>query len=162
MWAAWTHRLLATAGAFAVLWAYGWLSDREPEPALLAFAVVALAGVVWLARDTLDPSLGVQWQISPRFAPSRRGFDARFSRLAQDLSESNDREAVAFEVHSVLARVAEDLLRSKYNVDPTTDPQHAREILGEPLADYLANRPQYPRRGYDRQIGRLLERLESL
>lgn len=162
MWAAWTHRLLATAGAFGVLWAYAWLSDRSPEPALLAFAVVALAGVVWLALDTIDQGVAVQWRISPRYAPSRRGFDPRFSRLSQDLSESTDRQAVAFEVHAVLGRVADDLLRSKYNVDPTADPEHAREILGEPLADYLANRPQYPRRGFDRQIGRLLERLESL
>lgn len=162
MWSLWTQRLLAAIGSFGALWAYGWLSDRQPNAVLLGFAVVALAGLAWLARDTVESDIGVQWRITPQYAPSLRGFDPRFSRLAQDLSESTDRQAVAFEVHAVLGRVADDILLSKYGVDPGADPARAREILGDPLADYLASQPRYHRRGYDRHIGRLLERLESL
>lgn len=161
-WAFWTQRVLAVAGAFAALWAYAWLSDRQPSVLLLGFAVLALAVPVWLARDTVSSATAVQWRISQRYAPSLRGFDPRFSRLAQDLAESTDRAAVAVEVHAVLSRIADDILRSTYGVDPDREPETARRILGPLVADYLNSPPRYPRHGYDRQIGRLLERLESL
>ena len=55
------------------------------------------------------------------------GLESRLSWGAVDADRFRER------VRPLLVELADDRLRTRRGVDPDTDPEHAREILGEPL-----------------------------
>ncbi|MGH3501202.1 MAG: hypothetical protein ACRDQA_10005 [Nocardioidaceae bacterium] len=157
----WVKRAAGAVLAWAVLLGYGFLAGRDPRPLLLAAVVAGAAMIVWLVLDVWGWAAPAIWRLAPRFRTPHRSFDQRFSRLAQQLVDAADRDAVAAEVHRSLAEISDDLLRNEYGTD-LDQAESARRILGDPLMDYLDAPPRYPRRGYHQQISQHLDRLESL
>lgn len=155
-------RLVGAGVVIAVLVGFSFLGERTFVPALLVLGVLAAAAVYILVADEAAEMLTVRWTMPPRFASAGHTFDPRFTRLAQQLSESADRAGVAVEVHRSLAAIADDLLASRYGVDRARDPAAARAVLGDSLSDYLDRPPSYPRNGFGRKVSALLTRLEEL
>lgn len=124
--------LLAVAAAGAGgLWvvAFGLEYRARWDLCVVAGAAVALC---WrLTRLVLPPSEPVP--SGPGLEPGGdgllllTGLEGRLSWGAADADRFRDR------VRPLLVELADDRLRTRRGVDPDTDPEHAREILGEPL-----------------------------
>lgn len=157
----WTGRLLSAAAFFATAWGYAAISDRPVQPLALAAAAGAAVALYWLWADTFFLDRAPRWQLY-RSATAWRTYDPRFARLAQEVAESADQREAVIAVHMHLVRVADRLLRDKYDVTRAADPAAAARILGEPLASYLADGPGKDRDVTSPRIAAALDRLESL
>lgn len=158
----WARRVAILLVVWGILVGHSFLAERHAHLLLLLAAVFVVAVAIWVTTDVFGLLSPIDWRPPHRFRWRYGGFDARFSRLSQQLTESSDRQAVAQEVHASLSRVAEDILRSKYGVNPATEPQAAAEILGPDLTDYLNTPPRYRRGRFLQHITDLLDRLETL
>lgn len=157
-WARWAA---ISAGGWLALYltAKGVGSDAEPVLlAALLLSAVSLVGIVAIVNATTDE---VDWTPPHRSLSRAWGRDARFSRLAQSLSDGGDPAAIAVRVQSELRAVVDHRLVSTYAVDRHADPQAARRILGDALADYL-EQPTRHRRGQTARLAALITRIESL
>ena len=119
----------AVAGGAVWLAAYGLSYSARWDLCVVAGAAVALC---WrLTRLVLPPPERVPPR--PEITPAGdgllvlSGLESRLSWGATDADRFRDR------VRPMLVELAEDRLRIRRGVDPDTDPDHAREILGEPL-----------------------------
>jgi hypothetical protein len=141
---------------------------KAKEPALVLLAGVVAGGLLWLIAFTLDyraqPELcvevglavGLTWRLSrlvvppqvlmPAHAPNDEPPDdgllvlttleSRLSWGAADPQRFRDR------VRPDLVALATDLLRTRRGVDPRTQPELARQILGEPLWQLMTGPPE--------------------
>lgn len=119
----------AVAGGAVWLVAYG--ADYRARPDLCVIAGLAVAGCARLARLVVpppDPVLPLPDQ-SPRGDGLLllTGLESRLSWGAADADRFRDR------VRPLLVGLAADRLRIRHGIDPDTDPEQARAILGEPL-----------------------------
>lgn len=157
----WRNRSLFAVLTWLVGWALTAWVGAQPQPLLLAVAIVAaftIGGVVVDAQASVDEA---NWVPPHRAAPHQRGLDPRFSRLSHSFHDGTDPQLVAERVHESLSRVVDGLLESRYAINRQRDPQAAREMLGDDVVAYLDRPPRY-RRGYFEQLPGLLTRIESL
>jgi len=117
-----------------------------------------MVGVVGMVNEVTDE---VDWAPPHRSRSRAWGRDARFSRLAQSFSDGSDPAALAVRIQRDLGAVVDHRLASTYAVDRHADPQAARRVLGDDLANYL-EQPARHRRGRAARLSALLTRIESL
>lgn len=157
----WRRRSLSAL----VIWLLGWAVTAalgaHPQPALLALATAAAFAVGGAVIDVCAFVDQADWVPPHRARPRQWGLDPRFSRLSQSFNDGTDPQVVAERVHQSLVRVVDDMLASRHGIDRLQDPQTARQILGDEVADYLDRPPRY-RRGQFQQLPSVLTRIESL
>jgi hypothetical protein len=150
--------LLATAVTGGLVWLISYSLDYRARPDIcieIGFAV----GLTWrLARLVLPPPRPV-----PPLPPDEPPDDGLLllSSLESRLSwGSADRDRFRERVRPELVDLATDLLRTRRGVDPRTQPEHARRILGEPLWQLMTGSPtRSPSRA---ELSRLVEALERI
>jgi hypothetical protein len=159
---------------------------KAKEPALVLLAGVVAGGLLWLIAFTLDYraqpgicvevglAVGLTWRLSRLVVPPQvlipdrtpddeppddgllvlTTLESRLSWGAADPQRFRDR------VRPDLVALATDLLRTRRGVDPRTQPEHARRILGEPLWQLmtgpLERSPSRP------ELVRMVEALERI
>ncbi|MBA2697879.1 MAG: hypothetical protein H0U61_03800 [Nocardioidaceae bacterium] len=159
--ASWTRWLLAAVFCWSALYFGALAVGSHAEPVLLAALVLAVDVALGMIGELSAATDEVDWTPPHRSRARSWGRDARFSRLAQSFSDGSDPQALAVRVHGDLSAVVDHRLASTYAVDRRTDPQAARGILGEQLADYL-EQPVRHRRGEAARLSALLTRIEAL
>jgi hypothetical protein len=161
MTARWLTRLVFAALAAAVAWAFtAWVGLR-PQPVLLVLTVLACFVLSWLMAE-----VGMRRQQIDLNAPRRRytprwGLDARFSRLSASLREPHDRELISHQVHAILLAIVDERLLAHHGVDRATDPERAREVMGETLARYV-EQPPAARRNLMNHLSDMVTRIEAI
>lgn len=150
--------LLAAAVAGSALWALAYVMNFRAAPVLCV--VVGLAvGLFWrLARQVVPP---------PEPLPERVPYDARdeglllLTSLESRLSwGATDPDRFRNRVRPELVALAADLLRTRRGVDLRTEPDRARQILGEPLWQLITRTPtRSPSRA---ELSRLVDALERI
>jgi hypothetical protein len=116
-------------------------------------------GLTWrLARLVVPPP-----QLLPALPPDEPPDDGLLllTSLESRLSwGSNDPDRFRERVRPELVGLATDLLRTRRGVDPRTQPEHARRILGEPLWQLMTGSPtRSPSRT---ELSRLVQALERI
>ena len=144
------------AGGLLWLTAYG--VGYRARLDLCAVTGVAAALCWRLTRLALPPTEPEEYRPEPD--PPDDGLlvltslESRLSWGATDPDRFRDR------VRPLLADLATDRLRSRRGVDPRTDPEHARQILGEPLWTLMTAEPaRSPSRA---ELSRLVEAIERI
>jgi hypothetical protein len=150
--------LLAAAVAGCALWVGAFVVDYRAEPVVCVVFGLAV-GLTWrLARLVVPP---------PEPPPERPPDEERdeglllLSWLESRLSwGSTDPDRFRDRVRPTLVTLATDLLRTRRGVDPQTQPDRARAILGEPLWQLMTSTPaRSPSRA---ELSRLVDALERI
>ncbi len=157
----WARWLTISAAAWVVLYFGVKGIGGDAEPVLLAALVLSAVGTVGVVGMVNAITDEVDWTPPHRSRSRAWGRDARFSRLAQSLTDGGNPAALAVRIQRELGAVVDHRLESTYAVDRLADPQAARRILGDDLADYL-EQPARHRRGQAARLATLLTRIESL
>lgn len=148
-----------------IFWFIGWALaawiGAQPQPVLLALAIFAASAVCGVVFDSLAIVTKAEWTPAYRSNPRNSGLDPRFSRLSRSFTDGTDLQLVAERVHEILCQVVDGLLVNGHGIHRQQDPQGARRVLGDKVADYL-ERPVHYHRGYFQQLRSLLSRIESL
>lgn len=146
----------AAGGALVRLVAYG--SDLRARLDLCVVAGLAVGVCWWLARrvvpppDPLPPATEAD-QRPPGLLPLT-SLESRLSWGSSDPDRFEER------VRPLLVELAGERLRSRRGVDPRTDPDHARTILGDPLWTLMTGPlPHSPSRA---ELSRLVEAIERI
>lgn len=145
-----------TGGALVRLVAYGY--DLRARLDLCIAAGLAVGVCWWLARrivpppDPLPPATGAD--------PTPAGL-LQLTSLESRLSwGSSDPDRFEERVRPLLVELAGERLRSRRGVDPRTDPDHARTILGDPLWTLMTGPlPRSPSRA---ELSRLVAAIERI
>jgi len=150
--------LLAATAAGSALWALAYVTNFRAAPALCV--VVGLAvGLCWrLARQVVPP---------PEPLSERAAYQSRdeglllLTSLESRLSwGGTDPDRFRNRVRPELVALAADLLRTRRGIDLRTEPDRARQILGEPLWQLIARTPtRSPSRA---ELSRLVDALERI
>jgi hypothetical protein len=150
--------LLAAAAAGSALWGLAYVANFRAAPALCV--VVGLAvGLCWrLARQVVPPPepLSVRTPSEPREEGLLllTSLESRLSWGGTDPDRFRDR------VRPELVTLAADLLRTRRGIDLRTEPDRARQILGEPLWQLITRTPaRSPSRA---ELSRLVDALERI
>lgn len=152
--------LAVGVGAGGAVWLLFLLASYRARPDLCIAAGLAVAATWRLVTATLPP---------PRPAlpapevpsPPEDGF-VELTSLEQRLSwGSVDEDRFGQRVRPLLVDLALERLRSRHGVDPATEPEHARRILGESLWQLMTGPPaaRCPSRS---ELSRLVDDLERL
>lgn len=151
--------LLVGAAAGGAVWLLFLLASYRARADLLVVAGLAVA-VTWrLVRLTVPPA---QVTVPP---PRREAPDDGLlvlTSLEHRLSwGSVDADRFRERVRPVLVDLAQERLRSRHGVDPATQPDQARRILGESLWQLMTGPP--PGRSPSRpELSRLVDELERI
>jgi hypothetical protein len=145
----------AVAGAALALVSYTLGYRARPD---LCVAVGLAAGLTWrLSRLVVPP------QEPPLEPPAEEpDDDARLllTSLESRLSWASDPDRFRERLRPELVGLATDLLRTRRGVDPRTQPEHARTILGDPLWQLMTGRPERtPSRA---ELARMVEAMERI
>ena len=150
--------LLAAAAAGSALWGLAYVANFRAGPTLCV--VVGLAvGLCWrLARQVVPPPepLSVRTPSEPREEGLLllTSLESRLSWGGTDPDRFRDR------VRPELVTLAADLLRTRRGIDLRTEPDRARQILGEPLWQLITRTPaRSPSRA---ELSRLVDALERI
>jgi hypothetical protein len=159
------------------------MKAREPVLVLLAAAVAG--GALWVVALQLDYdvrldlcvavglAVGLSWRLArlvappppppPIEVPETAPGDGMLllTSLESRLSwGATDRDRFRERVRPVLVGLATDLLSTRRGVDPRTQPEHARRILGEPLWQLMTGPlERSPSRA---ELARMVEALERI
>jgi hypothetical protein len=133
---------LVAAGAVWALTA--WIGLR-PRPLLVVLTVVAAFACWSLVADVAGARHALNVDAPRRRLVPRWGLDARFSRLAATLRPPHDPHLVASQVHATLVGIVDERLLAHHGVDRAADPDAARAVMGDVLADYIERPPATPR-----------------
>jgi hypothetical protein len=129
----------ATAAGAAAVWGIGRGYDLRVRPDLCLAAGLAVALCWRLARLAVPPPEPLPPSVETE--PPGDGL-LMLSSLQSRLSwGASDPDRFADRVRPLLVELAADRLRGRRGVDPDTDPEHARAILGEPLWQLMAGPP---------------------
>ena len=152
--------VLAGAAAGGAVWLLFLLASYRARADLCVVAGLAVAAVWRLVRTTAAPP-------PPPLPPpvpeesSGAGF-AELSSLEHRLSwGSVDRDRYEQRVRPLLADLVAERLRSRRGVDPRTQPEQARRIVGEALWELMTGPPtsRCPTRA---ELSRLVDDLERI
>lgn len=150
--------LLAAAAVAAAVWAVGRGYDLRVR-ADFCVAVGLAAALCWrLARLAVPPPEPLP--PATETEPPGDGLlvlasmESRLSWGATDPDRFRDR------VRPLLVELATDRLRSRRGVDPRTDPDHARTILGEPLWQLMTG--PLTRSPSRTELSRMVEAIERI
>lgn len=147
---------------FGIFVGYAIATNRHIHPSVLFSAVLVAFMVAVLFADCVSTIGQFAWRMSPRFERVGRAFDPQFTRLAQELTDADDRRQVAVDVQARVAAIADDLLGRRHGTDRRADPERARQILGAELSEYLDKTPRDALASYAERMDPILSRLESL
>ena len=146
----------ALAGGLLWLLAYG--VGYQARPDLCAVTGVAAALCWRLARLALPPAEPATYRPEPD--PADDGLLVLTSLESRLSWGATDPYRFRHRVRPLLVDLATDRLRSRRGVDPRTDPEHARQILGEPLWTLMTAEPaRSPGRS---ELTRLVEAIERI
>jgi hypothetical protein len=149
--------LLAAAVAGGALWVGAFVVDYRAEPVVCVVFGLAV-GLTWrLARLVVPPPE------PPHEPPADEERDEGLlllTSLESRLSWSTDPDRFRDRVRPLLVTLATDLLRTRRGVDPRTDPDRARSILGEPLWQLMTRAPERSLSRTD--LSRLVDALERI
>lgn len=150
--------LVAAAAGAAAVWLLGRGLDLRVRTDLCAAAGLAAALCWRLARLVVPLPEAPPPPVEDE--PPGDGLLV-LSSLESRLSwGAGDPDRFAERVRPLLVELAADRLRSRRGVDPSTDPEHARTILGEPLWQLMAGPPtRSPGRA---ELSRLVEAIERI
>jgi hypothetical protein len=150
--------LLATAAGAVGIWAVAYGYEQRARPDFCVAAALAAALCWRLARRTLPPPDPPP--ATPETEPAPTGLlvltslESRLSWGAADPDRFRER------VRPLLVELATDRLRSRHGVDPRTDPEQARTVLGEPLWQLMTAPPtRSPSRA---ELDRLVTAIERI
>jgi hypothetical protein len=150
--------LLAAAATGAALWALAYGTNFRAAPVLCV--VVGLAvGLSWrLARQVVPPpeplSVHSPYEVREEGLLMLTSLESRLSWGGTDPDRFRDR------VRPELVTLAADLLRTRRGIDLRTEPDRARQILGEPLWQLITRTPtRSPSRA---ELSRLVDALERI
>jgi hypothetical protein len=150
--------LLAAAVAGGALWVGAFVVDYRAEPVVCVVFGLAV-GVTWrLARLVVPPPdpLG-----ELRLDEERDEGLLLLTSLESKLSwGATDRDRFRDRVRPVLVTLATDLLQTRRGVDPRTEPDRARAILGDPLWQLMTRAPA--RSPSPAELSRLVDALERI
>ena len=155
-----TAVVIAGAAAGAAVWLAFLLASYRARADLCVVAGLAIAAVWRLVRTMAAPP-------SPPLPPpeenesSGDGF-AELASLEHRLSwGSVDRDRYEERVRPLLAELAADRLRSRRGVDPRTQPEQARRIVGEALWELMTG-PTASRCPTGPELSRLVDDMERI
>jgi len=138
------------------------VAGGEVNIGYLVGATVLVAVAMWTAMDLVPHVQYPNWNVTTTHTPRQPGTDMRLARFTERLTSGVDREAVANDVHRLLADVVNERLQRKYGIDRSTDPESANRVLGPELTAYLNGNPHLKRHAQADQISALLTRIEAL
>jgi hypothetical protein len=146
-----------------VVWAVvSFGQGREVNVGYLAGVAVLSAATLWLVSDLLPAVPYVSWRVTGTYVPRQPGPDMRLVRMSERLASNVHRDTVAVDVHHILTAVVDERLRTRHGVDRSADPASAASLLGPDLTAYLDADPHGSRFRSNRQLAKLLNRIEEL
>lgn len=157
----WTARAAVTFGLWLVVALAAWVLGNAPRPGLLALVMGLGAGLLWLFVDVSGDAEAIRWPALAAEPLRSPGEDARLERLHRMLFAHQTAHHVDGALRDELARLADQKLLALHGVTREADPELARTLLGDELANLLTREPPYPRLT-TAQIDQLLKRIESL
>lgn len=157
----WIRRTVVAVLAWGALIGYAELTDRTPHLIPLAGGLFATLAVCWLCLDGFELAEPPHWWLY-RSTSSGRTLDPRFSRLSQALAETDDAARVSAFLHDSLVETADTRLRDVRGVDRAEQPEAARALLGNRVADYLNGPPPLDRNPFSPTVDAVLDTLEAL
>ena len=143
------------------------LLGMEPRLVLVGVVVVAVAAAAWLTVDLGGATAPVVWKNHGHSTEATTRPDRRVQALRARLRSparrrgiiqtiGNDRPEPVDEVVGTLLAVIDDLLLAEHNIDTSTDPQAAADVLGPELTRFVtdpsARRSMTGRRGLARTL----------
>lgn len=151
--------LLVAAAAAGTLWLLFFLSSYRPRPDLCVVGGLAVAACWRLVMAVSPPPQAFP---APPDRPAPDGGLLELSWLEHRLAwGSVDADRFRERVRPVLVDLTLERLRSRHGVDPATQPEDSRRILGESLWQMVTGPP--PSRCPSRpELSRLVEEMERL
>jgi hypothetical protein len=149
--------LLAAGAAWALT---AWIGMR-PRPLLVVLTVLAAFACWWLVEDLAGSRYALELDPPRRRLIPRWGLDARFSRLAATLRPPHDPQLVASQVHATLVGLVDERLIAHHGIDRAADPNAARAVMGDVLADYVDHEPT-ARRNLMPYLSDMVTRIEAI
>ncbi len=152
--------LAAGTAAGGAVWLVFTLADFRARPDLCIAVGVAVAATWRLVRATVPPARPVL--PAPAAPPPPDDGFLELASLVQRLSwGSVDADRFDQRVRPLLVDIATERLRSRHGVDPATQPERARRILGDSLWQLMTG-PPAGRGPSPRELSRLVDGLERL
>lgn len=136
-----------------------YFGDRIALPGAVGVAVVAAA--VLTATRVTTPPVPAAGSLPPAPETGRRPFRRMFWLRERLIRGARSGKDFQLSVVPVLAELADDRLRRRHAVDRRRDPDRARILLGDELADILDGAAG-SRAPNTTQVGRFLDRIEQL
>ena len=158
---AWLRRLGVVFAVWAVLYAVSVSADTDPQPVVLASAIVGLAAVVLLAVEIVDRTGAASWDTWSAGVGARRGGDARVGLLRRFLEDVVTRQDVAL-VHPLLVGLVDERLAAHHGIVREDDPERAAALMGPELTQFVEMPPAPVRLGNPKLLDEMLTRIEAL
>lgn len=160
-------RVSVTAATGVVVGVLMVLLGMEPRLVLVGVVVVAVAATAWLTIDLGGATAPIVWKNHGHSTETTTRPDRRVQALRARLRSparrrgitqtiGNDRPEPVDEVVGTLLGAIDDLLLAEHNIDRSTDPAAAAEVLGPELTRFVtdpsARRSMTGRRGLARTL----------
>lgn len=132
------------------------------RPTLLALAIAAGAGVVWLFLDASAIAMPSYWEQESLDPVRTPGEDSRLSALSRHIAHNLDAKDFSERLYDDLVAVADERLMARHGLSRIADPERAAAVFGPDLARFVSRPPgSRPRLGLG-EVDVVLNRIESL
>lgn len=159
----WWQRVGIVVGAWLLSWGYFALDDGEVRSPLLLAIILLAGGAVWWGGHAVALfTTATDWTPAYVSAAGAAGHDPRFSRLSRLLAEATDRVTVSDEIHRILRALTSERLARLHGIDLGTQPDRARQLLGDELFRYVSQPARRLRGNEAAHLSRLISRIEAL
>lgn len=157
----WWTRLLTFVGIWLAAVAVLGLMDMRPSVTALAAITAAVAGVLFVVLDVGDLAVPVDWRATSDGGTSARAADARVGFLRRQISDGRALDGPSV-LHHTLVGLVDDALITHHRVDRRADPERARALMGEELAQFVDGHTAPAVLADARQLSTTIARIESL
>jgi hypothetical protein len=157
----WIRRLAVLFVIWAALLAVSISADTDPQPIVLASAIVGVAAVVFLALEVVDGSQAASWDTWSPAVRTLRGGDPRVGMLRRVLQVVTTTRDVA-QIHPLLVGIVDERLAARHAIVRADEPERAAAIMGPELTQFVEMPPGTVRLGSPALLGDMLTRIEAL